>query len=239
MRPVGSSFLVILTILLSACAPQNQKLNSSVDQLTTSLNDLRSLQAEQVAQIDSMRAAVRDLSGRVDLLEHKQQGEITSDLSAVKQDLSAMKNRMPPPAIVPAEALEEDEQVADLFPTEVAQKYIDALGRIREGKFQVSMGILEEVLDVANGAKVAPYAIFWLALSEEGANQNARAVQHYAEIISRYSKHKRAPLALLRQGSVLIRMGDTKAAKLTLKKLVADFPKSSEAVRARDRLKGL
>jgi TolA-binding protein len=56
-------------------------------------------------------------------------------------------------------------------------------------------------------------------------------------VLAKFPKSGRAPLALLRQGSLMIRLGDAKTAKVVFKKLVADYPKSAEASRARERLK--
>jgi TolA-binding protein len=215
------------------------QLQSDVDRLSASLADLRSSQAEQLADLGSLKSDVRTLSGRLDELEHSQKVGLGSDLNAVRQDLNALKSRVPPPAIVPSEALDEDQGRGADLPQGIGPKFENALQNIREGQFSVAQGLLEESLDGVYGTGAAPMVLFWLGVSEEGLNQNEKAVKHYAEIITRYPKYRRAALAHLRQASVLIRLGDKKTASLTLKKLINDFPKSTEAARAKERLKDL
>ncbi|NDC38194.1 MAG: hypothetical protein EBZ48_09095 [Proteobacteria bacterium] len=230
--------VVLLLGLLPGCVNLTQ-LQSDVDRLSASLADLRSSQAEQLADLGSLKSDVRQLSGRLDELDHSQRVGLGSDLNAVRQDLNALKSRVPPPPIVPAEALDEDQnRVADL-PQIVSAKFESALQNLREGRFSVAQGLLEESLDGVYGTAAAPMVLFWLGVSEEGMNQNEKAVKHYAEIITRYPKYRRTALAHLRQASVLQRLGDKKTASLTLKKLIAEFPKSAEAARAKERLKEL
>jgi len=228
----------LVTVGVSGCANVAQ-LQSDVDRLSASLADLRSSQAEQFADLGTIKSDVRQLSGRLDELEHSQKAGLGSDLNAVRQDLNALKTRVPPPAIVPADALDEDQRRAAELPQEVGVKFESALQNIREGQFSVAQGLFEESLDSVYGTQAAPMMLFWLSVADEGANQNEKAVKHYAEIITRYPKYRRTPLALLRQASVLIRLGDKKTASLTLKKLIADFPKTAEAARAKERLKDL
>jgi TolA-binding protein len=85
----------------------------------------------------------------------------------------------------------------------------------------------------------APMVLFWKGVAMEGKNNPRGALEFYLAITTQHSKSERAAAALLRQGSVLIRIGDKKTARLVFNKLVADFPKSAEAARARDRLKDL
>ena len=223
---------------VSGCANLT-KLQSDIDQVSASVADLRSSQAEQLADLGALRSDMRQLSGRLDELEHSQKMGLGSDLNAVRQDLNALKTRVPPPAIIPADALDDDQGRAVDLPQGVGGKFESALQNLREGQYVVAQGLLEESLDGVFGTSAAPMVLFWLGVAEEGMNQNEKAVKHYAEIITRYPKYRRTPLALLRQASVLIRLGDKKTASLSLKKLIADFPKSTEAARAKERLKDL
>ena len=119
----------------------------------------------------------------------------------------------------------------------MAPKFESALQNIRQGKFTPAVGALEDAADSVHGTAQAPMVLFWLAVAQEGANANEEAVRRYIEITTRYPKSRRAPLALLRQASVMVRLGDAKTAKLSLKKLVSDYPKSEEAARAKEKLK--
>ena len=51
-------------------------------------------------------------------------------------------------------------------------------------------------------------------MAADGLGDNRRALAAYGEMIADYPKHPRASLALLRQGSVFIRLGDVNTARL-------------------------
>lgn len=229
---------VVVVAVLGGCAPQSKNLEADLARLERSLGDLRNLQAEQVTELASVRGELRQLSGRVDEIEHSQ-SEKLGNLSALQGDISRLNQRVPPPAIVPVAALEEDEAMISDLPVDVGQRFAEGLAKVRAGAFPAAVGPLQEALDLAPTNVWAPHIIFWIGLIGEATGDLKKAAASYLDIVARFPKHQRTRLALLRQGTVFIRLGDKKAAGLAFKKLIADFPKSAEAARARERLKDL
>jgi tol-pal system protein YbgF len=222
--------------MLSACVPQ-KALQPQIDGLSRGLTDVRSIQAEQVAQISSLESQVRELRGKLEEITHTQTTSIDTTIISVQDELSNLKRRVPPPALVPVDALEADEaRITELSP-EVGARFQNGLVSLRDGKYPNAAAIFEELYDAAFDSPLAPNILFWLAVSNEGLGETTGALRRYAEVLAKFPKSGRAPLALLRQGSLMIRLGDAKTAKVVFKKLVADYPKSAEAARARERLK--
>ena len=228
----------VVLALFSGCVPQTKNLEVEIARLDRNLGDLRNLQAEQVTELAAVRTELRQLSGRLDEFEHSQSEKLGS-LSAIQGDLSRLNQRIPPPPIVPVAALEEDEAMISDLPVDVGQRFGEGLAKIRSGAFPLAVGPLQEALDLAPTNAWAPNIIFWIGLSGEATGDLKKAAASYLDIVARFPKHNRTRLALLRQGTVFIRLGDKKAASLAFKKLTADFPKSAEAARARERLKDL
>lgn len=243
MKHVANSVIARLvagvTLSFAAgCASQN-RLQPQVDSLTRGLADVRSLQAEHVAQISNLEAQVRELRGKLEELNHTQTTSIDSSISSVRDELTNLKRRVPPPALVPAAELESDEaRITELSP-EVGARFQNGLANLRDGKFPNAAAIFEELYDAAFDSPLAANIVFWLAVSNEGMGDNTQALRRYAEVIGKFPKSSRTPLALLRQASLMIRLGDKKTAKIIFKKLAADYPKSAEAIRAKERLKDL
>jgi len=229
---VGAAVVSVMT----ACAPKLDTLQVDVSRLDRNVGDLRNLQAEQVTEVAMLRTELRQLAGRLDEIEHAQREKL-GNLTTMQGDLSRLSQRMPPPAIVPVQALEEDEGSISDLPVDVGQRFADGLARIRAGNFAQAGAPLQEALDLGPTNAWAPQILFWIGLVGEATSDLPKAAASYLEIVSRFPKHSRTPLALLRQGTVFIRLGDKKAARLAFKKLTADFPKSPEAARARERLK--
>lgn len=226
-------------LLLAGCGPSFRQIENDIDRNTQSINDIRGYQAEQASQIESLRAEIRNLTGRLDVIEHSSTNRMGSDLSALRNDLSTLKRRVPPPAIVPQDAFQADEVLVASLPGDISRLFSDGLERIREGSFEHAIPALRNALDLSYGKDWSANILFWLGIAYEGMNDNRNALASYNEIATRFSKHSRAPSALLRQSDLLLKLGDMNTARLTLKKLVADYPKSSEAGAAREKLKKL
>lgn len=231
--------MLISTLLLCSCGEQMTKIKQDMGKLTQSMSDIRNYQAEQTTQLESLRSEVRDLTGRLDMIEHSQTSRIGSDISNLKNDLTTLRRRVPPPKLVPEGPLEADEVLVSSLPDEVGRLLNDSLQNLREGNYEVAVPALRSALDESAGKDWSANILFWLGVAYDGLNDNRNALASYHEIVSRFGKNPRAPMALSRQASVFLRLGDKSSAKLTLKKLIADYPKSDEVALAKDRLKNL
>lgn len=241
VKTIISTTLVAASLLVVGCQPPGSQVRPEVDKIRRAVDDLRSTQADQGARLDSIQSEMRELAGRLEELEHSTDTKIGGDLSAIKRDVGNLSKRVPPPAIVPASALEMDEGITDDMPAEIGTPFAEALQKLREGNFDQALPLLQEAFDraYASDSQFSPQVLFWSGVAHDGVGDHKNALKAYHEFLTRFGKNPRAPLALLRQASVFVRLGDTKIAKVTLKKLIADFPKSSEAFQAKDKLKSL
>jgi TolA-binding protein len=228
---------IVTAIMLSGCATQD--LRKDITRLERSINDLRAFQAEQTDTINSLDSQVKALSGRLEELEFSQNKRLGQDLSSLKEDLSSLRRRVPPPAIVPASELEVDEVWANSVAEEAGRLLTDSLQRLREGKFNEAIPLLQNAVEQLDGTDRAAVPLFWEGVAFDGLHDDRQALRAYAEVVSRYPKSQRAPSSLLRQASVLVRLGDPKAARLSLQKLLDDYPRAPEAAIAKDKLRDL
>lgn len=231
--------IAIVVVVLGACADQGRRLKSDFDRLDQGITDVRALQAEQTTRLAALEGELRALSGRVEELEYSQTQRFGSEIGTIKRDLSNLRTRVPPHSAVPVEALAADEKLSYDLPPEISGIFQDALLKIREGAFADAEVPLKEAHELSNGTEWAPNIQFWFAVVHDGKGDYRKALAAYNEFFTRYKKHSRAPLALYRQALVLSRLGDSKTAKLTLNKLLAEYPKSAEAPRAKEKLKDL
>lgn len=226
-------------IFFSGCEQLPIARQSDLDQLEQSIKDVRALQSEMSERVDGINSEVMTLSGRMDRLEFKERPGGEGDVSALKEDITKLKKKLPPPPIVPVSVLEEDERYSATLSPALSELFGKALDFIREGSFRDALKPLEEALDksMEENKETSARVLFWSGVAYDGLGDTKRALTAYNEFAIRFPKHQRTPLALLRQASVFIRLGDSKTAKLALKKLIAEFPKSSEAEQAREKMK--
>lgn len=227
--------LVCILSLSSGCSVYD--LGKKVSRLERSVSDLRQLQAEQTESINSLDSQIKLISGRVEELEFAQSKKLGSDLSALKDDLTALRKRIPPPPGVPTAELEADETWAKQLSEETGRIFLDGLALLREGKYADALPLFENASEQAESSGRAGPVLFWQGVAYDGLLDNKGALRSYAEVVGRYPKSHRAPASLMRQAEVFVRLGDKKTAQLSLKKLVDDYPKSPEAVEAKERLR--
>lgn len=228
MHRAALSFALILTVGCTA--------DSRVRKLERSIDDIRAYQREQAESISLLDSEVKLLAGKIEQLEFGGRAR-TGDVSSLKQDLTALRSRVPTSTIVPAAMLEEDEVWANGLPAETAQIFVDALGALREGRFPDALPLLQAAAEQADSTDKAGVILFWQGVAYDGLSDNKGALRSYAEVVARFPKSTRAPNALMRQSDVLVRIGDSALAKDSLRKLIKDYPKTAEAAEARDKLK--
>lgn len=216
---------------LSGCANNSARLEGEISRLEKNVADLRNIQAESTSVISSIRSDLRSLQGRMEEIEYNQ-----NRLSALKRDLSSLQQRVPPPKEVPLEALEEDESYITKLSLNNAETFKNAFQQIRLANYSDAILSLNNLLEVSSGEEWAPLVVFWLAVCYEGNANTEKALTAYQDLSSAYPKHPRVPLALLRQGTAFLRLGDKEPAKLCFKKILALYPRSKEAAIAKQKL---
>ena len=225
---------IAAVVCLSGCVN-----SSRLNRLERRLDDMSAYQQEQTETINSLDSQIKLLSGRLEELEFGQHKRIGSDLNALKEDISSLRKRVPPPTAVPAALLDEDEVWANALPAETAQIFMDAMGALRDGRFADALPLLQSAAEQVDSSDNAGVVLFWQGVAYDGLSDNKGALRSYAEVVARFPKSTRAPGSLLRQADVLVRLDDKATARDSLKKLIKDYPKSPEASIARERLKDL
>lgn len=230
-----SAVLILLSLTLSACS-DTVRLERQIEKLEQSLNSVRTIQASHTSDIENLQSDVRGLTGRLDEAEHFQEQRIGKEVSGLREDISNLKSRVPPPAIIPNQALEADESALQAINTPASRLVLDSLVFLREAKYREAEALLQNALEYGSQDPAYPLAVFWNGVAADGRGDNTGALRGYNELAVQSPKHPRTPLALLRQADVFMRLRDRNAASFALKKLIADYPKSSEAAVGKQKL---
>jgi TolA-binding protein len=216
--------------LLNGCVPQSFELR--VKRLESSINDIRTFQSEQSSQIEALQQELRNLTGKTEELEYSTNRKYGTDLDTLKQDLSTLKRRVPPPANVPVQPLEEDEALSD----KGGFSYLaDALLKLRSGNYTDALPQLQQA-QASMPSDYQAQVLFWQGVTYDGLGEYKNSLATYNDLVTMYPRSRRAPLALIRQASVFEKLGDGKASQFALMKLVNDYPDSPEALSMKSRL---
>lgn len=221
---------IVCLFVFSGCV--SSQMEQRIKRLENSVNDMRGFQAEQTAQIQSMQQDMRKLTGKTEEIEYAANKRMGTDLDSLKADLSTLKRRVPPPANVPVQPLEEDEAIA----TRAGMaEFTDALTMLRSGSYAEALTMLQPIMQTIPTDYV-PNVLFWVGVAYDGMAENKNALATYHDLVTQFPRHRRAPLALIRQASIFEKIGDGRAAELTMQKLVNDYPDTPEALQVKKRM---
>ena len=244
-RIISLTILLTLTCLFTACSSGKSLVARRVDLIDKDVQDVRSLQAEHTTEVAALRKEINMLRGTIEEMQYKNQARASADFNSPEQpELPGAERHShnivsPPPAIVPHEYVKRDLQLAETLPGVNGDMLKGSIEEASYGKFTNASLKLEELRDLSYGADWGAVVLFWLGISAEGNLNNKKAISYYHELVTSYPKHERTSVAMLRQGSVLIRERDSDTAKLIFEKLINDFPNSGAAEKAKQRLRDL
>jgi len=196
---------------------------------------VQSLQKTLGAQTTDASTKVDQISGQVQAL-HDAVDELKARLAKVSKQLddiqAAQQNIGTPPSGQPVTPGAAQAPPPDAL-------YNDALRDFNAGKNDLANQEFAQYLQVYGNTDMAGNAQFYLGeiLYRQGNYQ--QAILAYNKVLDQYPGGNKAAAAQLKKGFALLEAGQRDAAVQELRSLINRFPKSPEAVQARDRLNKL
>ncbi|MDX2478824.1 MAG: tol-pal system protein YbgF [Desulfuromusa sp.] len=224
------------------------------DSVTTDVASGDSLQrqvAEVVAGLDTLRVDFQSINGRLDDLGRSNQ-QLDDDLRLTKDDLGlqldSMNSRVDQleqlggklTAGIRAAPVDKTQAVADSQPSRATaetaeQLYQRALDMIRkENNFAEGRKLLEEFISKYPKHDLYVNALYWSGESLYGEQKYELAILQLQDVISKYPNHPKAPAAMLKQAMAFNALGDAQNARTTMKKLIEEYPDSTQVESAKN-----
>lgn len=215
------------------------------------LEESRGLQNQRIqqqeAEISALHAQVRDLESKLGqrAKEGKQAGSSSNDRISSqaeiekKQSLSSNEDN----STVEFSSGKVDALAQDLVKTHGGQDageaaYEKALDLLRnKNDVEGAKKAFDEFLVAHKEHRLIPNALYWLGETYYVQKRFAQAILTYKEIPKRFPTHTKASDALFKIGLSYISLGDIENARFNLETLVKEFPRSSAAPLAEERLK--
>ena len=231
-RLFALAWLVVLALLCSACVTtaEFRKLERHVLDMQRGKGGAaggagQDRLAEQGAQLDRMEAALGQLEGRIEVLEHRVQRAMEEAKAARVAALAGE------PA---GELLVEDE--AEPVSAEL-MAYREAYARWRAGDFPACIDQFQSFVKTYPTSDYADDAAYGMAECYFQQDNIRRAIISFDDVARHYPDGNKAADALFRQGEALIEMGHRKAARNAFEKLLREYPDSARAPEAREQMK--
>ncbi len=200
---------------------QQQSQQSQLQQVRNSMLDLSN-------QIEDLKNQIAQLRGRQDT-SAQQLGTELAKLQASQQQL--LQNLKP---LLPVQ-VEINGQSYTVQPAEKTA-YDKAMTDFRDGQFAAASTELQAFVSRYPGSAYLGEARYWLGNSLYGQQRYRDAVSQFQQLIDSDPQGQRVPEALLGLANCQLQLREFKAARVTLHRLIHDFPKTEAAQAARQRL---
>ncbi len=262
MRITG---VLVCVLLLAGCMPSQEQLRMELDleemkrrlakveiqsteaasSGTASGETLQRQVAELQAGLDNLRVEFQSVNGRLDDLSRDNR-QLPDEMQMVKEDfglqLGSLSSRIDQLEAgtngVPSSSTGRP-RAAKTAPVETPESlYQQALDKIRtEKQFAEGRQLLESFTSRYPNNELYVNALYWTGEAFYGEKKYELSILQFQDVISKYGNHSKAPAAMLKQAYAFEALGDTQNAKTTMQKLLDDYPKSSQADKAKRYLK--
>lgn len=211
--------LIIIVLFFVSCAPSSDK----------GVQSVRSLQAQQLAEISRLDSEIRELSGKIDEVEFG----LLRSIDEMNAQLEIFARALPAPSVVPQDVFAEDEAIISKLQGEGADLFREALKQLRLGNFVQAKSSFEKFSAEFSNELIDDNVIYWRAFTSLQLGSTDQAIVLYSDVFQKYPKGDRADDALFNLAQIFSKNGETSDAQSALKKLLADYPRSNHEVEAR------
>lgn len=212
-----------------------EKLRTDLDAVTERVDRAGKNQLDFANQSEALKADLARIRGQMEVLlneietTQKRQRDFYVDLDTRLRKLETAA-AAPPPEAKAAEPAKPD-------PAQEGRDYEAALGTFKAGKYKEADAAFAAFIKNYPSSNLLPNAHYWAASSQYQLKQFSKAAQIFATVAATWPNSEKAPDALLAQGNALSESGDAKGAKKVLETLVAQYPATTAAQTAKQRLK--
>jgi len=225
---------IALALPLAGCVTvaEHRKLERRVMQMERgsgpSGGDWRGELADANAELEALRAEVKDLQGRVEVAE-KTAADALADARRARKE-TVVRDAAPAPE---APAAEAEPQAS-----EEVRSYRAAHALWRSGDHAGCIDQFAQFLQSHASSSYADDATFWMADCYFKRGDFKQAVLRFDDVVQKYPTGNKAPEALFRQGEALLELGPGyhEAAKKAFERVLREYPNSALVGEAKKRL---
>ena len=205
----------------------------SMNKVAASVTDLQgSLQKQQTdsgAHVDQISGQIQSLNDTLDELKARlaKLSKQLEDMQAAQQNVAAQQS---PQA-------QQQQQQAQAPPPDVL--YNNALRDYNAAKNDLAAQEFADYVKYYPNTDLTGNSYFYLADLEFRQGNYQQAVKDYDQVLQNFPTGNKAPAAQLKKGFALLELGQKDSGIAELRRLIQRYPRSNEALQAKDRLRKL
>ncbi len=227
------AFVGLALVSLVGCA--DSRVRELEETSRSDFKDIRTRLAEHTAAIDQLKSDLRQISGKIEELQYTSVGK-TAEL---ERTLRQVSSRVPPPAGIPEDLLNRDDEAIGARSGAAADQYRTGLGQLRGGDFEGAARSFSDFYLTNPQTAFSDNALFWSGLAYERLGQYDRAISAFSDVFQKLPAEDMVPASLFYLGDCFEKMGKRQEASLTYQKLIAEHSRSPFAEKARQQMKFL
>jgi tol-pal system protein YbgF len=216
----------VMRNLLEQNAVTNNKVSGAIGDLQTSINKQ---QQDRSGQSDQMSGQIQALNDTIDELKVR-----LAKLSKQLEDMAAAQQSM---AAQQTQAQQQQQAIAQAPAPDVL--YNNALRDYNGGKNDLATQEFNDYIKFYPNTDLAGNADFYLAEIQFKAGDYPTAVANYDLVLQNFPSGTKASSAQLKKGLALLELGKQDEAVQELKHVIQRYPRTNEAIQARERLRKL
>ena len=203
--------------------------NKAVTAINTVQTALQKQQSDSGSRIDQVSGQIQALNDTMDELKVRL-SKVTKqleDMQAAQQSLAA------------SQAQQQAQQAAQAAAPPPDVLYNNALRDYNGGKNDLALQEFSDYIKFYPNTDYAGNCYFYIGELQFKQGSYQQAVQNYDQVLQNFPSGNKAAAAQLRKGFALIELGKQDDGVAELRHLIQRYPRSSEAVQARERLRKL
>jgi tol-pal system protein YbgF len=214
----------VMTNLLEHNTDAANKVTAAINDLQTSINKQ---QQDRGAQVDQISGQIQALNDTMDELKVR-----LAKLSKQFEDMQAAQQSM---AAQQSQVQQQTQAIAQAPAPDVL--YNEALRDYSGGKNDLAVQGFNDYIKFYPNTDLAGNAYFYLAEIQFKAADYKKAVANYDLVLQNFPSGNKAATAQLKKGYALLELGKQDEGTQELKHVIQRYPRSNEAIQARERLR--
>ena len=229
MTHMQQSFDERMGVMKNLMDQNTDSMNKVAASMTALQGSLEKLQTDNGGKVDQLSGQIQALNDSLD--------ELKARLAKVSKQLEDMQAAQQSVAAGQAAAQAQQQALAQAPPPDVL--YNNALRDYNAGKGDIAKQEFSDYVKFYPNTDLAGNAYFYLAELAYKEGNFQEAVTNYDQVLQNFPTGNKAPSADLKKGLSLIELGKKDDGITELRHVIERYPRSNEALQARDRLRKL
>lgn len=210
-----------------------EQLRTDLDGLSTRVDRAGKNQIDFVNDVEALKTEIARIRGQIEILLN----DVDSTQKRQRDFYIDLDNRLRKLETAATPVAESANKAASVDPAQEGRDYEAALALFKAAKYKESAAAFMSFAKAWPDSSLLPNAHYWAASSQYQMHDYQKAADMFAKVASNWPDDPKAADALLAQGNALTEAGDSKGARKVLQSLVTQYPSSTAAQAAKQRLK--